>query len=980
MALDFQQLDVVFDEGIDTKTNAKMAVKPIVLENAIFKEAKAINTRRGHTALSTSLLAGGSLPTEGQQLIDSRDEVLQVNADTLYGYSSALSKWVPRSNTAAIPSVSVKRTPVVQTSQSMRAQDACSVGNITMVAWEYGTATPSVHVIVFDNATGTILLQDTAVSASGRCSPRCFSSGSALYVLYRGYTTNALYWRKVTTAAPQTLVAETSIATNGSITAAEQTLDVAPYTASKAIVAYMSGTAGTTNVAIFDTATDTLSSSTTFAKPSRNSVSCIYIASLDHFFIAYGDYTPAVGVIELTAALGVSSAALDLYTASNANQVVVTAGSGATAGKAIVFYVDGTNNLLASRNGVAGAYAAQATFKANMQMAGKPFIQQSERIVVPVLHVATNVTDSGLELIDFERGDLVAMCLRNRAANSGDLVSGFSGSVPTIIGLSTTQFYWPVLEVLTVSASAGLLRGTVGISALTITFDATRMHASLGTNTFIACGRLLEFDGISPFENGFTSAPGLTAAANAAGGSMATGSYQVCVVACWIDAKGNRHRSNPSPIKTIAVTGPTGKIDCTIYTNQCTEKRSTAFGARQEIFFEVYSTEASGTTFYRVTSLTAPTFSSVTAASIAFSRTAADASIIGNDVLYTTGGVLENIPAPATNVVVAHRNRLFVISSEFPTQVWYSKLNSPGDAVAFNDLQVIDVGDAGGDCTALASLDDKLIVFKKNTIIVVAGDGPDDTGSQNTFSLPAIVSSDVGCSAPNSVVLTPEGILFQSASGICILTRSLSVEYIGAAVEAYNAQTITAALLVADQDQARFYTAGGTCLVWDYLFNQWCTFTNISAADATLSGNVLHFLLTTGEVRKEASATYNDNGTDYYMRVRTPWIKSSLQGIMRLKRIAILGDYKTAHTLQVKVYRDYDDALVETFSKATSAFVSGTAPEQIEFDLANQKAEAFSFEIQATGAGAGQALSLSGLSLTVGTKQGAAKLPATKVY
>jgi hypothetical protein len=978
MPLDFQQLDIVFDEGIDTKTNAKMALKPSVLENAIFKEAKAINTRRGHTALGTSLLGGGTLTAASSRVLAAiKNEILQVNANTLYGYSSTLAKWVKRSNTNALPAVSIARTPVAQTSQSMTFPDACTVGNLTLVAWQLTTDT-TVHVLVFDNVTGTILLQDTAVSASARLSPRCVALGTNLYVIYAQSGGANLYERHVTTAAPQTLTAEASIAANSGVAGTGNGFDVCAWTASKAVIAYNSSTAATTNVAIFDSATSTITSSTNFAKASAISASVVFNSTTSTFLIAYLTGTE-VGIIELTTALAVSSATVVLSAAADPSQgAVVCVGIGATAGKAVVFYNDGTLGT-ASRSGIAGTYAAATTFKYFGAVAAKPFVHNSERLVVPyaLSNAGTAFSNSTYLLIDYERGDLIAQVLPQRGTYIDE---NSSKCVPSSLALSASQFYIPLLETISVDAAAGQLRGVTGVSGITVTFDAGTTKAALGPNAFLAQGRLLEFDGISAFENGFYAQPKVSLSASGAGGSMATGSYQFVAVLVWIDANGQRHRSAPSPIGTVAVTGPTGKVTVTVGTNLLTEKRSGAFAGRQNAYFEIYSTEANGSVFYRTTPLTGQTFNPNASRTITYDRTVADASITGNDLLYTTGGVLEHIAPPATNCVIAHRNRLFLISSEFPTQIWYSGQFTPGEGVWFNDLMVIDVGDSGGDALSLGSLDDKLVIFKRNNILVVSGDGPDDTGSNNTFSLPYNVPSDVGCANPNSVVTTPEGVIFQSASGLCILNRGLQVEYIGAAVEAYNAQTITAALLVADQDQARFFTSGGTCLVYDYLFQQWSTFTNISAVDAVMSNAVLNFLLSSGEVRREAAATYTDNGTDYYMRVRTPWIHGTQQGIARVKRVAILGDYKSAHTISLKVYRDYDDTLVDTYTKSTATFYGGTGPEQIEFDLVNQKGQAFSFEIQATGAAAGQALSLSALSLTVGIKKGLAKLPATKVY
>jgi hypothetical protein len=79
------------------------------------------------------------------------------------------------------------------------------------------------------------------------------------------------------------------------------------------------------------------------------------------------------------------------------------------------------------------------------------------------------------------------------------------------------------------------------------------------------------------------------------------------------------------------------------------------------------------------------------------------------------------------------------------------------------------VSQVGGDITALKAMDDKLIIFKENAIFYLSGDGPNNLGQQDTFIEPQLISSDIGCSVKNSVVLTPAGIFFKSHKGIHLL-------------------------------------------------------------------------------------------------------------------------------------------------------------------------------------------------------------------
>ena len=105
-------------------------------------------------------------------------------------------------------------------------------------------------------------------------------------------------------------------------------------------------------------------------------------------------------------------------------------------------------------------------------------------------------------------------------------------------------------------------------------------------------------------------------------------------------------------------------------------------------------------------------------------------------------------------------------------------------------------------------MDDKLIIFKNNSIYFMAGDGPNNLGQQDTFSQPQLISSDVGCENKNSIVLSPQGLFFKSNKGIFRLSRSLGLSYIGAPIEDFNDLTIKKADLLAKKNEVRFLTNG----------------------------------------------------------------------------------------------------------------------------------------------------------------------------
>lgn len=55
------------------------------------------------------------------------------------------------------------------------------------------------------------------------------------------------------------------------------------------------------------------------------------------------------------------------------------------------------------------------------------------------------------------------------------------------------------------------------------------------------------------------------------------------------------------------------------------------------------------------------------------------------------------------------------------------------------------------------------------------GNGPDATGANSDYGDPTLITSDVGCINDNSVVIMPQGLMFQSAKGIYLLDQSLKL-------------------------------------------------------------------------------------------------------------------------------------------------------------------------------------------------------------
>lgn len=446
---------------------------------------------------------------------------------------------------------------------------------------------------------------------------------------------------------------------------------------------------------------------------------------------------------------------------------------------------------------------------------------------------------------------------------------------------------------------------------------------------------------------------------------------------------------------TSANEGPTGdelqtteinSASITVPTLRLTQKKAPVRG---EVSIQIYRTLKNQTVPYLITSLTSPLLNNTTIDSVTFTDTYNDQTILGNPYLYTTGGVLENIAPPAFSYVTTYQDRVIGLPEENKNQWWYSKQNVPGSPVEFSDAFVNNVDQAGGNLVSCLKMDSELVFWKETLLYYITGVGPNSTGGQNDFSPPQLIASDVGCSDKNSLVLTPHGVFFKSLKGIYLLDRKLGLSYIGADVEAYNANRIVSANLIEDTQQVRFCLDNGLVLMYDYYVGQWSVFTNHPAVDSVIFQGLFTYVTSSGLVLQETPGKYTDNGEFIKLKLTTSWLSfTGLQGFQRVYQMLFLGEYYTPHN--VAVYAAYDfnpfatqqnvtyaGKILGTGVYGSDATYGATSPYggppptyQFRVNFNRQKCEAIQITIEDNqlGASFGQNLALSAFGFRVGTK------------
>ena len=314
--------------------------------------------------------------------------------------------------------------------------------------------------------------------------------------------------------------------------------------------------------------------------------------------------------------------------------------------------------------------------------------------------------------------------------------------------------------------------GTVSEITLNLTKNIQPSFINFSNDLYINTGYLSLYDNTITVENNFHLGPVFGDEDYAS--SAPTFGWTYTAIYEWIDDNGNLHRSQPAPyIKKPSGVPPAlvMSIMQPIFTSK----------SIKQVIIAVYRTTDNGSVFYRVSKIqpnVAPTSPEIPdklsddniyvrciekGDFIEFHDNMPDADIIGNEILYTTGGILPNIPPPSFNLMTEFGGRIFGSGLDNPDRVYYSKIQDQNTSVEFSDSLYISVPPEGGDITGLSVLDANLIIFKENSVYRIYGDGPNDTGAGGSYSEPLRISSSYGASEHKSIVSTLEGIIFRNS-------------------------------------------------------------------------------------------------------------------------------------------------------------------------------------------------------------------------
>ncbi len=1001
MALQKQTLPVIFSKGINQKVDEKLAIKGdlLALENRIFNKIGRLDKRYGFTGLGTTTTASDEI-SSGNLLDVFKNELLLMDQSQLYSYLTSEDQWIAKDT---FTTAEVTSQQYVRNSNTQALQDIAYLDGTFCAVWADSDGDLKYSIY---GESGMAFVANATVYSGGGTRPKVIQLGDGFLITYirsAGLRAKYILRSDYTTILPSSST-EVDIQSSG---IADEDYDIQEYTTNVGAYACRKSTGGVIVGYVDITGTKPVgypSAEGGIITDDAVSISVTTSYATSQLIVALATTTAArIWGIDAPSLSTTGSDYDDetLETVSNIRnitcayndstiEVFYEVGNGATPTTQYISY--NTATWAGPGNTVVAGTPVSPLIR-SVGLASGAFIEDS------VVYTNT-VHDSNLQPTYFtinSSGEIIAKELANIG---GRLTREADGTLASHLGhvVSDNDGNFNYLTQIRnkLSTSDGTtLTANLGLNKIKLDLTTTDYTGVvLGDNYHISGGIVTDYDGAVAVEHGFHVFPeDVDVTMTTTGGSgFALGTYSFRVVYEWIDAKGQFHRSAPSITAFDIVTNATDTLTVTIPRLRLTKKSN--------VNVVLYATEADGTIYYRLSEIS-NTYTGTTAPwngsdddTLVFTdingtpRTTPDLDT--REILYTTGGILENIAPPACSVIHKHGNRVFIGGLEDESSFWYSKEHVSTEAIAFSDALKETVDPEGGTLTAFSTLDDKLVIFKQSAVFTMSGEGPLDSGAQNNFTQPQLVQGDVGAQNQQSVIITPIGVMFKSDKGIYILDRSLKLDYIGSPVEDYNDLTITSAAVIEDNNQVRFTTSGDVTLVYDYFFGQWSVFTNYGAQSSTIWNNTHVHLKSTGLVNQEIVDSYNDNGSKIKTKIETSWWTfKNLQDFQRIYELSFLGEYFSTHNCRIKIAYNYEPVYNETKVFASSEIVStdtygddstygdstvygGSMGLSYEFEIKprQQKCESIKLLIEDidTGTVGGQSFSLNSCTVTVGQK------------
>lgn len=989
-----QLVEFPLTAGLDQQTDDRKlpAGTPTRAENASMPTVGAYTKRAGNDRI----VASGSAPEAGSVVHPYGDGLVFSDRNTLNGYAVSGDRIA---SLDYVPEWTARQRPIAHSTGHVVDPDFAydATRNLYCYAWgEDGAGTSdakNILVQLVDGATGDVIIPPTSVSGgvANGYNPKVISVGNSFVILWRDGAGGDMKAHRINLSVlPYAMGASTNLENDAytGTAALYGVFDACPIAGSSNFVIVYQNTgvgANRLKVAVFTEALVGVNNTLVTMGAARNptAIAVDADAAANNLWVAWG-YISATPSSEVeTILLAVNTLGV---TTSRVTVASVPGGALTTLNLAYRQLTSGTAQIawswpdttLRTVNITTALALTGSRLQFHMFLASRIFLSNGKTYALANMwtqpsYVLGTVPQSSLVLVDLNVDNINVPNLRPVCVVAPrQTADGETRNLSSLSNVQQVGTTWHALGSVNDITSSRL-------SACDIEFDtdgawSRRQAAELGGLLYYSGGVPSWFDGVRCGEVSYVYYPYASAAAQNIGGALTPNStYGYAIVFAQRDNQGNVHRS--APFYTNVTLGNAGADDAaqlTITYVTVTTRQDLA-NKRGKIATEIYRTNADATPpLYRMVTADVAASSGVTASStgtmqndptadtFTYTDQASDASLNGNQFVYTTGNVLDNVNPPSSRLVEVHRNRVFYAGCPNGKEIWPSRRYVFGEAPGFNETLVLTVDD-GGDITAIKSMDDKLIIFKDDRIFYLTGDGPDDTGAGSDWVDPVKIVSTVGCIEPRSVAVTPLGILFQSRLGISLLTRGMEVVPYFSPVDSdlANYPVITYAVLHKTLPEVRFgcQSSDGTAgieLRYDYRRQQWFQAKYWDSAtygapvqSACISRNVFHWVAASGRPYKENVSTCLDNSSFVPMALDfAPLQTQGTQGYQQVSHVLLNLDKVTDHDLSVSVLVDSNDwAFAE--NSAWDSFAVGTLTrEQLDVHVKQQRGQSVRVRIE----------------------------------
>jgi hypothetical protein len=455
--------------------------------------------------------------------------------------------------------------------------------------------------------------------------------------------------------------------------------------------------------------------------------------------------------------------------------------------------------------------------------------------------------------------------------------------------------------------------------------------------------------------------PQLPAPTQSAGGSLTLlGVYQWCYVIETVNRAGQIWRSPPSVPTSVTMTGTNQTVSFTVPMWEAEDQQ-------QYRRLKLYRTQTIGSTFNLVNVANVAGTFGVPIVDVTLGDSLADSIAVGGEILYTTGEQINMCWPPASHCWIFD-DRLWAVNRDFRTEVQYSKNLQPNRQPETTAANALDLDDQWGDITGGSSVEGRGVIFKRNAIYFVQGDGLTDSGSGTNYTFTR-VSDDIGALPGTPIINMGDSIMFVSERGIYSINNQGTITFIGAAVDAFfdqplvlTSETVYDGCWVSEQNQARLVTTNYV-LVYDRDFpdangiGQWSRWTGpmCPARRCLVVNGGMVLFKTDGTVwREDLTGTQTtDNGTTIPATLRTAWVRYDLNGANRRTRAQLGMRFYSGrasftrtsgglNNLQATATVYYSDDDSQTQSFTSQNILGGTLTDVGEFFPTQQKCTSFS--------------------------------------